>query len=121
MHVDLEAGEPVNFDELEIIQSHLTETNEEYFRTEVIKNNKEHIREFKEAIAELNGLMNQGTFTTRNRLEFTNEEIRTMYIVKAKLILAIKETAQPDYRKKDRLVAQAVGKRLGSMPTDDIL
>lgn len=35
MHINLETGEPVNFNELESLQTLFIETNEEGFRTEL--------------------------------------------------------------------------------------
>lgn len=86
----------------------LLETN----YTKVLKNNESHMSSFKDAIdTELNGLLDRGTFKEVKRSSFSTEELRKMTIIRAKLLLSIKEPGQPEEKKKARIVAQAIGSK----------
>lgn len=70
----------------------------------VIKHNKAHIDDFHE----IDGLKSKGVFIDVHRGGFSKQELRNMLVIRAKLILAIKEPREPDERKKARTVAQAI-------------
>ncbi len=81
----------------------------ETFFTVVVKNNKDHIDDFKQAVEdEINGLIYRGVFTETRRSNFTKALLEKMLIIRAKLILAVKEPGKPEQRKKSRIVAEAV-------------
>ncbi len=71
-----------------------------------MKNNKDHIDDFKQAVEdEINGLIDRGVFTETRRSNFTKAQLEKMLIIKAKLILPMKEPGETEERKKARIVA----------------
>ena len=80
--------------------------------TVIIRDNANRLGEFQEAIAtEINGLRAKGVFEEIKRSSLTTSELSKMLIIKAKLILTIKDPGEPEERKKARIVAQAVGSK----------
>lgn len=78
----------------------------------MLKSNWEHLDNFKAAVdEEVQGLFKRGTFKEVDRTDFTADEIENMLIIKAKLILSIKEPGTPEKRVKARVGAQAIGKK----------
>jgi len=104
-----DTDESDGFGSKEIDDIFFPETESMY--TVVVKSNEKRISEFQEAIkTELDGLKKKGVFHEVNRSSLPPNA----NVIKAKLILSVKEPGEPEERKKARIVAQAVG----SLDTD---
>lgn len=111
---DIDTCHEVRFDDANADNVYIGELShdEEFFYIVVIKDNKAHMTEFREAIdTELNGLREKEVFKDVKRSSFSPEQIENMLIIKAKLILGVKEPGLPDERKDVRIAAQAVGSK----------
>lgn len=86
--------------------------SDETFVTKVLDKNDERRKLFGDAIKEeVDGLFAKGVFLETSRKNFTPEQLKSMTIMKSKLVLAFKEPGTREEKKKARLVVQAIGSK----------